>query len=223
MNKHTHYFRAHFVCSKKFFLVILFLISCSAMSFSQNSEKPEENHPKIKSQARYVPKYEAGQAGVTFGLGVLVPLFFQKFTGEYVQKTNISAGGNVWFAADIFLWKALSVGIEIGGMFALSPNTRVLFMAPITAHTRYVFQIYPIEIPISLGLGMNISSLQDNLKLDFILKPKFGATYRINQNWSAGIFMSYWFIVQSYQATLGNKFSRLGNFLDISIGCSYVF
>lgn len=210
--------------SKKFYLSILFMIVvCSAVLFPQDSETPKKNPPKIESQASYVPKYEAGQAGVTFGLGVLVPLFFQKFTGQYVTKTNLSAGGNVWFEADIFLWKALSVGIELGGMFALSPNTRVLFMAPITTHVRYVFQIYPIEIPLSLGLGMNISSLQNNLKLDFILKPKFGVTYRINQNWSAGIFMSYWFIVQSYQFTLGNKFSRLGNFLDISAGFSYVF
>ncbi len=204
--------------------MVLIMIVSHAPLFSQDGGTPKEKPlPEIGSTTPYIPKYEAGQAGVTFGLGVLVPLFFQKFSGEYITKTNLSVGGNVWFQADVFLWEALSVGIELGGMFALSPNTRVLFMAPVTAHARYVFQIYPIEIPVSLGLGMNISSLQNNLKLDFILKPKFGVTYRINQNWSVGIFMSYWFVVQSYQATLGNQYSRLGNLLDISAGFSYVF
>lgn len=221
--------------AKKFLLLMLVGLLCSSALFAQNQDPPPNNNNEdsrsapegdaasIASTDVYIPRYEAGQAGVTFGIGVIVPLFFQKFNGEYRAASNLSVGGNVWFQADIYVWKGLSVGIELGGMFALSPNLRPLFMAPITVHAQYTFQIYPIEIPVGIGIGMNIASLQRNLKLDFILKPKVGITYRINQNWSAGLFLSYWFIVQSYEYTLGNEYSRLGNFLDISAGFSYVF
>lgn len=198
---------------------LLFKSPKSLLKSTQGSQKDAP----LKSDVIYIPKYNAGQGGVGLGAGVLFPLFFQSFTGD-VFDTKLSIGGYVWFDWDIFLWKALSTGMEIAGTFTLTPNSRTLFMAPITAHLKYTFQAYPVEFPVSFALGINMSSVEDAFKADFIFKPKVGSSYRINQNWVLGLFTSYWFIVQSYDnTTLGSKYSMLGNFLDVTVGFSYVF
>lgn len=177
----------------------------------------------IKSGSKYIPKYEAGQGGVGVGAGVVFPLFFQKFSGQINTDTNLTLGGSVWFEWDVFLWEGLSAGMEIAGMFMLTPNDRTLFMAPITTHIKYTFQTFPIEFPISFAFGANMTSIENIFKADFIIKPKLGVSYRINQNWTVGLFTAYWFIVQSYSYTLGEEYSRLGNFIDTTAGFTYVF
>ncbi len=211
---------------KRFLFCIVLFALCSTSVFAQDSEEFEGETPPIpllESSERYIPKYEAGQGSLSLGVGVFVPLFFQKFTGEYITKTNLSLGTSAWLEWDIYLWKALSVGMEINGSFLLSPNNRFLLFAPISVHVKYTFQIYPIEFPVSFALGVNLITFGDNFKIDFILKPKVGVTYRINQNWAVGVFTSYLFDIQTYNYSLGSEYSRLGNFLDASVGFSYVF
>lgn len=178
----------------------------------------------LKSNERYIPRYESGQGSVGLGAGVAFPLFFQKVTGE-IADTRLSLGGHMWFEWDIFLWQGLSAGMEIAGMFSLTKNSRTLFMAPITAHIKYTFQIYPIEFPVGFSIGMNMSSLESLFKADIIAKPKIGITYRINQNWAAGLYSSYWFVFQDYglNDNLGSEYSRFAHFLDTTAGFSYVF
>ncbi len=210
--------------------LLVFLLFTLVFAYSYSQDTPQKNDdktppPSIATTKKYIPKYELGQGSISMGLGVIVPLFYQKFTGQYIPDTRLTVGGNIWFEWDIFLWKGLSTGMEIAGMFALTPNSNTLFMAPITIHLKYTFQVYPIEFPISLGIGMNIASLKNNVKIDFALKPKVGITYRINQNWSTGLFIAYWLIVQSYDYSpnLGKEYSRMGNFIDVSAGFTYVF
>lgn len=183
---------------------------------------PVQQQPLVKPDTVFIPRYEAGQGNVSFGLGALFPLFFQRYTGE-IADTNLSVGGHVWFEWGIFLWQGLSTGMEISGIFSLTPNSRTLFIAPITVNVKYTFQLYPVEFPISLAFGMSLSSLEQLFKVDPIFKPKVGITYRINQNWSVGLFTSYWLIIQTYATTLGDEYSRLGNFIDTTAGVSYVF
>ena len=178
----------------------------------------------LKSTERYIPRYESGQGSVSLGAGVAFPLFFQKLTGEVVN-TRLGIGGHMWFEWDIFLWQGLSTGMEIAGLFSLTKNSRTLFMAPITAHIKYTFQLYPVEFPVGVAFGVSMASLESLFKADFIAKPKAGVTYRINQNWSAGLYTSYWFIFQNYglNPNLGNEYSRFANFIDTTAGFSYVF
>ncbi len=214
----------HYLKKSIVLFTIIYMIGIS-FSFAQEEtpEEPEQELPGIITGERYIPKYEAGQGSISLGLNVLVPLFFQKFTGEYITDTRLTVGGSAWLEWDIYLWQALSVGMEIDGAFALSPNNRFLLIAPITAHVKYVFQAYPIEFPLSLGIGFSLVSYDSIFKSGFVLKPKFGTGYRINQNWIVSIFGSYLFDVQSYQFTLGNEYSRMGNFFEAGVGFTYVF
>lgn len=188
--------------------------------FMQSDDTP----PQFKATERYIPRYEAGQGSVSVGAGVIFPLFFQQLTGE-IASANLSVGGHMWFEWDIYIWKGLSTGMEISGMFALTKNSRTLFMAPITGHIKYTFQVYPVEFPVSFAMGVSMASLENLFHADLILKPKVGATYRINQNWSLGLYTSYWFIFQdyTYAENLGPEYSRFGNFIDTTVGFSYVF
>ena len=214
----THYF-------KQIIFLLTLGILCIYSIVAQEQEDIDENEeePTIITGQRYIPKYEAGQGSISLGLNILVPLFFQKFTGEYVTDTHLTVGGSAWLEWDIYLWRALSVGMEIDGAFALSPNSKFILIAPITAHAKYVFQAYPIEFPLSLGVGFSLVSYDRLFKAGFVVKPKFGIGYRINQNWIISLFGSYLFDVQSYEFTLGNEYSRMGNFFETGLGFTYVF
>ncbi len=193
---------------------------------TQNDGVPQPDlEPELRTADISISKYASGDASLSLGLGLFVPLFNQTFEGDYITDTRITPGGAIFLEFDIFLWRALSAGMEISGMFAFTPNERVLFMGPITAHLKYTFQFYPVEVPVSLGLGLSLDSLGELFKTDFAMKPKIAVTYRIDPNWIAGVYYSYWFIVQSYNNNpdIPNEDSRMGNFSDVSLGFTYVF
>ena len=112
----------------------------------------------------------------------------------------------------------LRVGIEVGGMFAFSPNMNTLLALPITAKASYVFSAYPFEIPVSLAVGMNIVKYIDASTIDLLLKPGVSGLWAYNASWSFGVNLNYWWSMQfSDPASEG----RIGNFLEITLCALY--
>ena len=149
--------------------------------------------------------------------GVFIPLFFFDRSLD-VKDTNLTLGGTGSLCWQVFLTNHLSVGAELGGMFALSPNKRVLYMIPLMLKATYWIRFYPFEIPLSLGLGGNLSILEEAAHIDFIAKPGIGFYWNFNEEWAFGANATYWFVPQMYSGSgkVPSDNSMFGNFMDVT-------
>jgi hypothetical protein len=163
------------------------------------------------------PQYALGDQTLSINAGLFIPLFFldYQFGAAPTNLTLGGAGSLNWMA---YVTSSIRVGIEVGGMFAFSPNMNVLLAVPLTAKASYVFAAYPFEIPVSLGVGMNIVKYIDASTIDLLLKPAVSGLWAFNADWSFGVNLAWWWSMQfSNPAAEG----RIGNFLEISLCALY--
>lgn len=155
--------------------------------------------------------------------GLFIPLFYmdESFNG---YRTNLSLGGTGSLQWSSYLNNNLSLGIELAGAFAFSPNGNTMFTIPITGTVTWTFRHYPFEFPIFVGVGVNFLSLTDQLFFGPILEPGAGAYWYIAPKWELGLRAVYWWVPEIY---LGSNpppsHSRFGNFLGISASAIYHF
>jgi hypothetical protein len=182
----------------------------------------EERSPERYQIDDFVPTYALGDQMMLINLGVIIPLFFA-LGPDGMTDTNLSLGvtGNLQWHS--FLTPKVTLGGELGGMFAFSPS-RTLYMVPITFRASYWFENYPFEFPVYLGVGINFSRLPDEaFKVDPIIKPGVSAFWNMNSEWAFGVNMVYWIVPQIYfEDDLADE-NRIGNFLDITLSALYRF
>lgn len=173
-------------------------------------ETPAEEAPAASA-------YALGDQVLTISLGPFVPLFFLANNGSTAptQLTLGGAGSISWMA---YLSGAWRVGLEVGGMFSFSPNMNALLSLPILARAQYVLTFYPIEVPLSLGLGMNVVKYQDLATIDFLVKPGISGLWIYDSKWSFGLNLAWWWDMQ-FAADPAE--SRTGNFLEVSLTALY--
>jgi len=197
---------------------ILLIISMVPV-YSQEAEQPEE--PKLEK----IEYYTLGDQCFSINAGLFIPLFFMDFTpgaSSAVSATHLTVGGTGSLAYEAYLSNNLKLGMEVGGMFAKSPNGNNVFMVPITAKFGYEFHFGQFSMPIYLGAGINIISYQDyETNVQFLLKPGISLYWNYNSNWGFGGNLVYWV---APDLVLSNPDeSRVGNFLDFTISAQYHF
>jgi hypothetical protein len=195
-------------------LVSLFLLA-GPLQLAGAQEAEEED---------FEPTYALGDQILTINLGVFAPLFFaSRDTG--IQPTNLTAGGLGSIAWASYLNNEMTVGAEVGGSFAFTPNTRTLFLLNILGTYSYTFRSYPFEFPLHFGIGTSIARLADSTKLDLILKPGASFYWAYSAQWSFGLNLKYWWIPQIYlgRGDVPASDTRYGNFLEVSLSALYHF
>jgi hypothetical protein len=196
------------------FIVSLFVFCNCAFLSAQNNGNEEE--------ADFIPAYGLGDQMFTLNGGIMVPLFFQN-PGKGVEETNLSIGGVGSLGWSAYLGNHLSLGVELAGMFSVSPLKRVLGMIPITAKISYFFRSYPFEIPIFLGLGVNFITFDEYLYIGPIAKPGVAFYWNFHPEWSLGLQASYWWVPEFYTEPERSSYTRFGNFLEITFSGLYHF
>jgi hypothetical protein len=173
----------------------------------------------------FVPVYSLGDQTLRINLGMFAPLFF--FGGpDGPAPANLTIGGAGSLAWESYLTNNFTVGAEIGGSFSFTPNFRTLFMVPIAARTSYIFQFYPFEVPVTLGLGVNFSALGDERKIDPFAKAGAAFYWNYSSQWAFGGNLFYWFVPQFYRddPEIGRfDATRYGNFLEFTLSALYHF
>ena len=171
----------------------------------------------------FVPTYSLGDQLLRINLGLFVPLFFAGADGVAPANLTLGGVGSIGWAS--YLSNEVTLGVEIGGSFSLTPNRRALFLVPIAAQASYIFRAYPFEFPVTAALGINFSRLGELLKVDPFLKAGGSFYWNYSTQWAFGANLYYWFIPQIYTAgsTPGPEATRLGNFLDITLSALYRF
>ena len=199
---------------KKRFLSIVVAAALLACALAPLAAQEKEKEPP--------PQYALGDQTLSINAGLFVPLFF--LTWQFAAApTNLTLGGagSLNWMAYVNSW--LRVGIEVGGMFAFSPNGNTLLALPITAKASYVLSAYPFEIPFSLGVGMNVVKYIDQSTIDLIVKPGVSGLWAYNASWSFGLNATYWWSMQFSKTAdaSGQNMGRIGNFLELSLSALY--
>ena len=168
--------------------------------------------------------YGRGDQTFIIRAGLFWPLFFMSTNGT-VSSTNLSLGGVGAIEWSGFLNSNIALGGELSGMFAFSPNDRVLYMIPITFKMTYYFRKHPFEFPVYCGAGINFTTLGDSFHADFILKPGASIIWNLNSEWAFGFNAVYWWVPQIYsgRGMVPSEHTMFGSFLETTLSAMFRF
>ncbi len=202
---------------KIFFFMFLFLLPFCTLFAQEGPEAPEGTIPGEE----FIPTYDQGDQMFFFTGGLFVPLFFNFSDGTAVSAENqLTLGGMGSLKWSAFLNGKMSLGVELAGTFAFTPNKYVHAVIPITAEFMYFFRKYPLEFPIGIGAGLAFNKLEDQLYFGPILKPGASIYWNITPQWALGFNLKYWWVPEFY---FDERPSAFGNFLEASISGLYHF
>jgi hypothetical protein len=198
---------------------VLFLLACLSAPLFAAGAPADSTEDGPGTQAS---QYSLGDQVLTINAGLFLPLFLLPTGTPLLNDDGVShlscgiAGSLAWAA---YVTPDIRLGAEVGGSFCVSPNANSLLMLPFLAKASYVFTLYPIEIPVSFAVGMNLVKYTDLYTIDLILRPGISAYWIYNSSWSFGLNLNYWFDMQFDTTNAANN--RVGNFLEISLSALY--
>ncbi len=199
------------------FLIVALLVWCSISIFPQDNE--EEDEPRAVA----FPRHTLGDQQLGIGAGLLIPLFFQDFSGAY-HNPNLSLGAIIDLQWNAYLNAYWKIGLELAGGFTFGVNMRTLLMLPLTLKVSYVISAGRFEFPIFMGVGINIIRYREWSHLDIIAKPGVSAYWRYNHNWSFGLTLEWWLDFQYVDPAFQDvSQARMANFLAITPSMIYNF
>lgn len=169
------------------------------------------------------PVYTLGDQVFSFSAGVIVPLFTTDRYGNFFnlgEKLSWGGVGNLEWNG--YLRKDMRLGVQLSGMFAVSPNKRTLSMVPLTAKFTYVLGLQRWSIPFYFGAGVSFNKLGSLVEFTPILKPGLGLQRSLNNNWELGANIIYWWVPELHIKDLAPQI-RMGNFLEVSVNAVYHF
>jgi hypothetical protein len=184
-------------------------------------EEPESPPGGEQPEEEFVPTYSLGDQTLGINMGLFIPLFFVGGP-DGVQDANLTLGGVGSLQWNSYLNNNMTLGGELAGNFSFTPNRRALFLVPLTVRYAYILRAYPFEFPLYVGAGVNFARLEEQLKIDPIVKPGASVVWNMNPDWAFGLNVVYWWIPQWYSGNL-SKDSRYGNFLETTLSAIYHF
>ncbi|MGA2640083.1 MAG: hypothetical protein ABSG21_04145 [Spirochaetia bacterium] len=167
-------------------------------------------------------QYSLGDQTMSINAGMFVPLFILPtwtvlLAGNPSHLTLGAVGSLSWAA---YVTPQIRLGADVGGNFTLDPNTNILLMLPFVVKGTYVFTFYPFEVPLTMGIGMNIVKYTSLSSIDLLLRPGTAFYWIYNSSWSFGVNLNYWF---DMQFNTNPTQTRYGNFLEFSLSALYHF
>lgn len=207
--------------SKAAMTLIAALLVAAALPAQQSAP---ETGPEQEPVDEFVPAYSLGDQGLSINFGLFVPLF-NALSPQGATSTNLSLGAAGELRWESYLSNNMTIGAEVAGAFALSPNRHALFMVPITARWSYIPRRFPYEFPLSVGAGVNFSRYLEKTKVDPIVKFGGGLFWNYSSQWAFGLNSIYWVLPQVYStgSAAGTAASRIGNYLEFSLSALYHF
>ncbi len=180
---------------------------------------------QITSKAKFVEPYSKGSQTFTMNSGLFIPLFFYfpNLSTQFVSaKDHLSLGGTGSLEWASFISNRLSLGVELAGTFAFTPNKNTHVLIPLTAKISYLFPIGSFEIPVFFGAGIAANKVSNQVYFGPVFKPGVAAYWNMNLKWGFGLSTQYWIVPEIYFGD-NKDHTSFGNFLDISLSARYHF
>ncbi len=146
--------------------------------------------------------YDVGSQNFTISIGTNVPLLASSYSstdsgdttlvtgigpGSGGNSTNFTMGGYGSIDYEVFLHPLFSVGGELGYQFNFVADGKIFTQVPFMFKATYMPLQGTFELPISLGLGMNYLSYNDNAHLALLATFNVGGRYFFNESWGLGL------------------------------------
>ncbi len=170
-----------------------------------------------------------GDQYLTISLGLQLPLFIHNPNpgdGEVaINQTNLRPGlsGGLGWAA--FLNNEISLGLNVNAAYSADLNGSGFFAVPILVNGAYYLRTSPIEVPLNLGLGLNIMRYKDITTVGMIVTGGVSVYWNAIEDWSFGVNIQYWWQPEFYGAgsDIPASMTRFGNSLQITASALYNF
>lgn len=153
-----------------------------------------------------------GEHHLNIGLGMTVPVFMHFYNNPQMGKNGVvlssehydpPVGLAGYFNYRFFFDKGWALGAELGGSYIrTTQNSQTL--VHIMAEATYMIRRWPVDIPISFGIGAHFNSLQQEYPATdlqsggLFFKPSIGFSYNINENWGIGLTTAWSIIPEIY-------------------------
>ena len=191
----------------KLFIPLL-LIGATLPLFSQTGEENPQPPPVIRS---------LGDKALSLNIGLFIPLFLQDSQGDitsFTDRLTLGPVGSLEWSG--YLNKQMTLGGQLSGMFAFTPNNRIFSMIPLTVKYSFILDSYPLTIPFSLMAGISFNNLNDLFQLTPIIKPGFAFFWHLDAQWALGLNLAYWWVPEYHGDGELKDHSRFGSFLELS-------
>ncbi len=204
--------------------MLIFLLAAALLGAEESESDRDSFTAQLKTNDR-----AKGDQSFAISAGVFIPLpvyllhdWPETGYSKGPTKSKLTAGGFGSLSYSFYITGNIKAGLQLGGSFTRDINKNFMYSIPIVLKGAYEFHLFNrISIPVFLGLGINMTSYEQNFLVDMMLRPGFGVYFDWTYEWSFGMDFSYWFVPQ-----LSPKFRNqrsIGNFMDITLGAEYHF
>lgn len=166
--------------------------------------------------------YENGSQVFTISAGTNIPLFAKSSDkiefGPGSNGTNFTVGGFGSIDYEVFLHPYIAIGGELGYQFNFIADGMVFSSVPILFKATYVPLQGTVELPISLGLGLDYLSYNGKSKICMMGELNVGVRYFFNQEWGMGLNTGLTFTPEFYSDKTKN--GMIG-FVPINLTVNY--
>jgi hypothetical protein len=184
-----------------------------------DEEKPEPAQPLAPSTVTRI----LGDQAFIFSLGAFLPMFFIRTVDGVAEATNLSVGAKGSIQYLTYLSPRFTLGFEIIGGFAFTPNFNIYWTLPLTAQVSFIIPIGSWSMFLNLGVGVDFQSFIGYSRMDFFVRPQMAVYMPLDPSLELGLVVGYWFVPQFANPEQDPAQTRLGNFLDTSISLIYHF
>gem|GEM_PF-1160788 len=208
----------------KYIYLIMFFLFFNILS-QEEKNKVIIKESKEKKDASQIITRSFGDQSLTLGLGVTVPIAFNKLNSSFYIKPNLSPGIAATIQWGAFLTNGLSLGVDPVFHIDFGVNTNVYFDLQVGGKIAYYFRSYPFEFPIYISTGLLYSQYKSLYNFSYYLRAGFGFYWNAFKDWSIGLDVNYLFTPQIYtgKSPIPKSHSRLAHFIDVAILMQYNF
>ena len=193
---------ARFICTLIFIFTTLPLAA-----------QEEEEQPRYSAVIRSL-----GDKSLSISAGLLFPFFLQDEWGgisSFDNQLSLGAAGSLEWNG--YLNKQMTLGGQLSGIFAFTPNNRLFTMIPLTVKYSFILDLYPLTIPLNLMAGISFNNLDNLFQLTPFVKPGVTFYWNFNAQWALGLNLAYWWVPENHFGGQLKGQSRFGNFLELSL------
>lgn len=209
-------------------MVLLCLLLCVASGlFAQDiiisDEVPEQNT---------VITRVLGDQYLNISAGLQIPLFIHNPNPpsgtDAIGNINLNPGVISSIAWGVFLENNFSLGLDVSATYSTDLNAKSFFAVPIGIHADYFFRFFPFELPLHLGVAIDIMSYNSIITPGLLAKAGLSFYWNTFDDWSFGLNLMYWWVAELHFAddnprTPDPNMTRFGNFLEITLSAMYNF
>jgi len=198
-------------------IILLLLMGLSPLFAQEGSDDPSI---EIDWDDYTSDLYARGDQTITISIGTVFPTVFLNNGNVIDHNFTPPVGGTGSITYCYFLNSNFFIGAEFGGLFLFTKAENAYFNPQLGAKAGYQFNIWKLEFPISVTLGMAWHKYLDYGYYGLYMKGGAAAFFRAIPEWSFGLSVDWGWLPQWTSDPAKNTD---GNIIDLMISARYHF